>query len=113
MEKYKTILDFNNSVSTGLTPVLSSVVTAIPPFFSIILFTIFLFSAGASYFAILQTTGKKRLWHCLTGSSFFTFLLSLIILVQNTTDVTYLSGYWVGFYILMVLGSWFMLSNYK
>lgn len=113
MEKYKTILDFNNSVSAGLIPLLESVVTAVPPFFSILLFTLFIFSAGSSYYSILLTTGKKRFWHCLTGSSFLTFLLSLLILVQNTATTTYLNGYWVGFYIMMILASWFMLSNYK
>ena len=111
MQKYQTILDFNNSISTGLVPVLQSVVTAIPPFFSILLFTIFIFSAGSSYYTILLTTGKKRFWHSLTGSSFLVFLLSLLIVVQNTTSTIYLSGYWVGFYIMMILMSYCMNLN--
>ncbi len=111
MEKYKTIIDFNQSV--GIIPIFDSVVTAIPQFFSIILFVLFVFSAGSSYFIILKTTGRKRFWQSLTGSSFFMFLLSLVIAMQNTATITYLAGYWVGFYIMMVLVSWFMVTNYK
>lgn len=111
MQKYKTIRDFNNSV--GAMPVIESVVTAVPIFFSVILFFIFVLGTASCYFAISKLTGKKRFWHSATAVSFFTFVLSLIISAMNTTTTTYLNGYWVGFYILMTLVSWFMLSNYK
>ncbi len=110
MQKYKTMLDFPDS--TGVIPILNSIVTAIPPFFSIILFAIWLLGSGASYFAILKTTGKKRFWACLTSMSFVCFLLSLVIASMNNV-IEFLNGYWVGFYILMTLISWYMLSNYK
>lgn len=110
MQKYKTMLDFPDAV--GVIPLLNAIVTAIPPFFSIILFVLWLLGAGSSYYAILKTTGKKRFWACLTSMSFVVFLLSLVIASMNNV-VEYLSGYWVGFYILMTLLSWFMLSNYK
>lgn len=111
MEYYVTLRDLNETI--GIMPVLQTVVTAVPPFFTIILFLIFLLGTASSYFAVLKTTGKKRFWHCLTSMSFSTFILSLIVVVMNTETVTYLNGYWVGFYTLMTLGSWFMLSNYK
>ncbi len=110
MQKYKTMLDFPDA--TGVIPILNAIVTAIPPFFSIILFVIWLLGSGASYYAILKTTGKKRFWSCLTAMSFVCFLLSLVITSMNNV-VEYLNGYWVGFYILMTLISWYMLSNYK
>jgi hypothetical protein len=62
---------------------------------------------------ILKTTGKKRFWHSLTAMAFVTFLASLLISAMNTATTTYLSGYWVGFYILMIIASWFFLDNYK
>ena len=108
--RYKTMLDFGG---VGVVPVLSSIVTAIPPFFSILLFIIFIFGTGASYYTILKTTQKKRFWHCLTAMSFACFLLSLILAASNTATITFLNGYWVGFYILMVLTSFFMLNYYK
>lgn len=111
MDKYLTITDFPNQ--TGVMPIVSSVVTAVPVFFPMILFSVWMLGTGASYFTILKTTGKKRFWSSITSMSFVTFLFSLIIVGMNTATITYLSGYWVGFYILMTLISWFMLSNYK
>lgn len=110
MEKYQTMLDFGG---VGVVPLLSSIVTAVPIFFPLTLFLLWLTFSGASYYTILKTTGKKRFWHVLTSSSFVFFLASLIIASMNTSTITYLSGYWVGFYIMMVLASWYMLSNYK
>jgi len=110
MEKFKTMADFGG---VGFMSLFEAVVAAVPVFFSVTLFMIFFFGAGTSYFTILKTTGKKRFWHSLTAMAFVTFLLSLIIAAMNTATTTYLSGYWVGFYILMTLGSWFMLVNYK
>ena len=45
--------------------------------------------------------------------SFVTFLLSLLIASMNEASFTFLSGYWVAFYILMTLISWFILDRYK
>ena len=111
MEKYKTIIDFPNV--DGIMKVIYSVVTAIPPFFPIMLFVFWLGGAAISYFAVLQITGRKRFWHCLTAMSFSCFLLSLLLAAMNTTTIKILDGYWVGFYILMTLVSWWLLSNYK
>lgn len=110
MQQYKTMADFGG---VGIVPLLSAIVTAIPPFFSIVLFVLWLFGTGGSYFAILKTTGRKRFWHSLTAMSFVTFLMSLLIAGMNTAEITYLSGYWVGFYILMTIASFVMLDRYK
>jgi len=110
MEKFKTMADFGG---VGVIPLLSAIVTAVPVFFPVMLFAIWIFLSGASYYTILKTTGKKRFWHSLTAVSFICFLSSLLIAGMNTTALTFLSGYWVGFYILMTLASWYMLSNYK
>ncbi len=108
--RYCTMDDFGG---VGFMALFEAVVTAVPLFFPVTLFALFLFGAATSYFVILKTTAKKRFWQCITGSSFLVFLLSLTIAAMNTATTTYLSGYWVGFYIMMVVGSWFMLSNYK
>ena len=110
MQQYLTMEDFGDP---GIISLLSAVVTAIPPFFSIILFVLWIFGTASSYFVILKTTGKKRFWHSLTAISFSTFLSSLIIAAQNTTTITFLDGYWVGFYILMTIMSWVLLDRYK
>jgi len=110
MNKYKTMTDFGGD---GIIPLLSAVVTAIPQFFSIVLFVLWLFGTGGSYFAILKTTGKKRFWHSLTAFSFIMFLASLIIAAMNNATTTFLSGYWVGFYILMTIASFVLLDRYK
>jgi len=110
MEQLKTMADFGG---VGIVPLLDSVVTAVPVFFDVTLFVLWLFLSGASYFTILKTTGKKRFWHTLTSTSFIIFLASLIVAAMNHDSVTYLAGYWVGFYVLMVMASWYMLSNYK
>ena len=110
MQKYLTIGDFTEF---GIESVLKPIVTAIPPFFSITLFMIFILGTAGSYYAILKLTGKKRFWQTLTSMSFISFLLSLLIAGMNESAFTYLSGYWVGFYIMMILISFFGLSNYK
>lgn len=111
MQKYKTITDFPSS--SGVMALLGAVVTAIPHLFSIIIFIIWIFGTASSYYSILVTVGKKRFWHCLTAMSFICFLLALIIAGMNTATITFLNGYWIGFYILFILGSWLMLSSYK
>lgn len=110
MQKYLLMEDFGGQ---GIIPLLSAVVTAIPEFFSIILFVIWIFGTASSYFTILKTTGKKRFWHSLTAMSFVIFLASLLVAGQNTADITFLNGYWIGFYILMTTGSWILLDRYK
>ena len=111
MQKYKTMTEFSGE---GVIPVLKAIVTAIQDFFPVMLFVIFIFGTASSYFAILKTTGKKRFWHALTAMSFVTFLMSLLVAGMNVADeIPFLEGYWVGFYILMTLASWFMLDRYK
>ena len=110
MEKYKVATDFNG---TGLVPVMSSVATAIPQYWSFTLFILWLTINAASYFAILKLTGKKRFWHTFTSTSFVMFVVALVVSSMNTLTLTFLSGYWVGFYILMILVGWILLENYK
>jgi len=110
MQKYLTMDDFGGM---GVIPLLKAIVTSIPPFFSIILFFVWLLGTASSYYAILTLTGKKRFWHSLTAMSFATFIMSLVLASLNEADFVYLSGYWVAFYILMTVGSWFILDKYK
>lgn len=110
MEKFQTMADFGG---IGAINLLSAVITAVPQFFSVTLFVLWLFGSGSSYYIILKTTGKKRFWHSLTSMSFVCFILSLTVVAMNTATITFLDGYWVGFYILMVLTSFFLLSHYK
>ena len=109
VELYKTAIDFNG---TGLTPYAAAVETAVPGFFAIVIFCIWIFGTAGSYFAILNSSGKKRFWQSLTAMSFVSFLLSLLVAAMNSTQVTYLSGYWVGFYILMTGSSYYLLDKY-
>lgn len=108
--RYKTMLDFGG---VGVVPVLSAIVDTIPMFFPIILFVIWVFGSASSYFVILKLTGRKRFFNALTSFSFITFLLSLIIAAMNNTTTTFLSGYWVGFYIVMTIISYTLLDRYK
>ena len=110
VDKYQVMSDFGGS---GIIPLLKSIVTAVPPFFSIVLFMIWILGTASSYYSMLRLTGKKGFWHSLTAMSFTTFLLSLLIAAMNEASFTYLSGYWVGFYILMTLASFFLLDRYK
>jgi len=110
MEMYPTANDFSGS---GLIPLLSAIVSAVPRFFSVLLFVIWIFGSASSYFAILKLTGKKRFWHTLTALSFISFLASLLIAGMNNAETTFLSGYWVGFYTLMVVLSYYLLDRYK
>jgi len=110
VQLYKTMEDFGEITLLNL---FKSVVTAVPEFFPIILFFIWIFFTGASYFIILKTTGKKRFWHSLTSMSVVCFLLSLFIAAMNEADFIFINGYWVGFYILMAVASLFMLDKYK
>lgn len=110
MQKYLTMEDFGGA---GIIPLIKAIVTAIPMFFPIIIFFVWIFGTASSYYSILRLTGKKRFWHSLTAMSFVSFLMSLVLIAMNETDFTYISGYWVSFYILMVLGSYFILDRYK
>jgi hypothetical protein len=110
MQKYKTMEDFGG---IGIIPLLKAVITAIPQFLPITLFFIWILGTASSYYAILKLTGKKRFWHSLTAMSFSTFLMSLILAAMNEADFTFISGYWVAFYILMTMASYFLLDRYK
>lgn len=110
MEQFKTMADFGG---VGIVPLFKAIVTAVPVFFQVTLFALWITLTGASYYVMLKTTGKKRFWNALTAVSFVMFLLSLLIAAMNDGTTVFLQGYWVGFYILMTLVSWFMLENYK
>lgn len=111
VDKYQTLNAFSNN--TGSVGILQAVSVAVPPFFPIALFLIWLLGTASSYFAILKSTGKKRFWQSLTAMSFAMFIIALLFASMNTASVIILNGYWVGFYILMTLGSWYALSQYK
>lgn len=110
MEQYLVASDFSG---TGFVPYLSAISTAIPPFWPLTLFMLWIVINASSYFAILKLTGKKRFWHTLTAVSFVFFLLALVVSGMNTVAITFLSGYWVGFYILMTVAAWMLLEKYK
>lgn len=110
MQKYLRYTDFEGS---GLVPIMSAVTTAVPLFWPLFLFVFWLSINAASYFAILKLTGKKRFFHTFTAVSFVIFLASLSVAAMNTTTITFLSGYWVAFYILMTGAGWFLLHYYK
>ena len=110
MQKYLTMTDFSGS---GIMPILKAVVTAIPPFFPITLFFIFILGTATSYFAMLKLTGKKRFFQAITAMSFISFLSSIILVAMNDGTITFLSGYWVGFYIVVTVGAYILLEAYK
>jgi len=110
MQKYLEYTDFNG---TGLVQIMSAVTTAVPLFWPLLLFVLWIAINGASYFAILKLTGKKRFFHTFVATSFIMFLSSIIIASMNSATITFLSGYWVAFYLLMVVIGWFLLHHYK
>lgn len=107
------LLQMEDFGAITLTNMFKSIVTSVPEFFSITIFMIWIFFTASSYYVILKTTGKKRFWHSLTAMSFVSFLLALMISAMNEIDFIFLSGYWVGFYIVMTLISFYFLSQYK
>jgi len=108
---YLTGADFNG---TGMIPIMSAVTKAINPFFAILLFIVWIVLNAASYFSILKLTGRKRFFHTFTATSFVMFISSLVTASMNGVNgITFLSGYWVAFYILMTVLGWFMLDKYK
>lgn len=110
MRKFLTYTDFNGS---GIMPLQSAVVTAVPEFWPLVLFVFWIAINGASYFAILKLTSKKRFFHTLLSTTFIMFIASIIVAAQNTATITYLNGYWVAFYLLMTLIGYYLLENYK
>ena len=107
---YKTVADFpNQSIPMAMT---SSVVTAVP-FFSVTIFLLWLIGPAASFFAIRKLTGKSRYWHAVVSMSLVCFLASLSVAMMNTDTLTYINPYWIAFYILATVGSWFLLKIYK
>jgi hypothetical protein len=110
MQKYLEYTDFNG---TGLVPIMSAVSTAIPLFWALLLFVFWIAINGASYFTILKLTGKKRFFHTFVATSFVMFLASIVMSAQNTSTITFLSGYWVAWYLLMTVIGWFLLQQYK
>lgn len=111
MQKYLTAADFAGS---GLVPYMSAISTAIPPFWAIVIFFLWIVVNAASYFAILKTTRKKRFFHSFTAVSFVMFLVSLMIAAMNgINDIIFLSGYWVAFYLLWTVIGWYLLEAYK
>ena len=111
MQEYLTASDFSG---TGVVPYLSAISTAIPLFWPIDLFVLWFGINAAAYFAVFKSSGKKRFLHSFTAISFAMFLISLPIAAMNgINDIIYLSGYWVAFYLLMTVISWYLLENYK
>lgn len=111
MNLYKTISDFPDQ--SILTALIYSVVSAAPLFFPIAVFFLWVLGSGASYFAILRSTGRKRIFHVTTAFSFGCFFISLLLASMNSSSIEVLSGYWVGFYALMTALSYLGLSFYK
>lgn len=110
MQKYLEYTDFSG---TGLVPIMSAVSTAVPLFWPLLLFVFWIAINGASYFAILKLTGKKRYFHTFVATSFIMFLASTIVASMNTATIIFLSGYWIAFYLLMTVGGWLLLHYYK
>ena len=111
MQKYLTASDFSG---TGIIPYISAISTAIPYFWSITLFVLWLALNAAAYFAILKSTGKKRFLHSFTAVSFAIFLTSLPIAAMNgINSIIFLSGYWVAFYLMMTVVGWYLVDKYK
>ena len=110
MQKYLVMTDFNGS---GFVPIMSAVSTAVPSFWSLLLFVFWIVINAASYFAIAKLTGKKRYFHTFAATSFIIFLTSLVVAAQNSSTITFLEGYWVGFYILMTVIGYVLLEKYK
>lgn len=111
MDYYKTMSDFGSTPS--ILGFFQSIASAVPIFFPFVIFMFWLVGSAASYFIILKTTGRKRFFHTTTAMSFVMFIASLGLASMNTASITIMSGYWVGFYLLATLLSFYGLSQYK
>jgi hypothetical protein len=113
MEKLKTYEDFAGNGSGQVQGVFDSVVTAVPLFFPILMLLLFIGGTLIAYFAILKTTGRKRFWESATAMSFLTFILSGVVYMMNRNELTYLSAYWVIFYLVLTVILFLVMNNYK
>ena len=111
VELYKTLTDFP-SESAGV-QLIYAVVSAFPKFFAVFLFLFWIFMTGSGYFISLKTTGLRRYWQFSTAISFVCFIFSLFLISMNASEVVVLSPYWVAFYILTTIGSYYGLRQYK
>lgn len=107
MEKLTLASDFTGE---GLIPYIYAISQATNgTFFQIMLIFLFLVITGASYYAIYSTTGNRLFWECITASGFVCFILSILLFMLNTVNITVISIYWIIFYILIIVaGFWFM-----
>lgn len=111
MQLYKTISDFPDQ--SIIMAFIYSIASAAPLFFPIALFIIWISGMGASYFAILRSTGRRRFFQVATAFSFAIFTISLYFVSLNSATIEVMSGYWVAFYVLMTALSYLGLSFYK
>jgi hypothetical protein len=86
--------------TTGLVGITDTIVQAVPPFFPILIFVIWLLGSLVIYYSNIKTTNEKNLKNGLLAMSFVCFLLSLFISSLNTQEIIYLPFYWIIFYIV-------------
>lgn len=111
MTYYKTMADL--STTPTFLSFFQSITLAVSVFFPLLIFMFWLLGSASSYYVILKTTGKKRFFHVLTSLSFVMFIVSLLLASMNTAEITIMSGYWVAFYIVSTILSWYGLTQYK
>ena len=88
--------------STGLIGITDTVVNAVPSFFPILIFIIWILGTLIIYVSNMKASNEKNIKGSLLAMSFVCFILSLIISSLNTTTITYLSYYWIIFYIVAI-----------
>ena len=105
MALYKEAADFttdNFAVGT-----LKSVVSAVPFSFDLTLFLIWVFFTAGCFVMIQKTTGQRKYLFVLMAVNFLVFLSSIMLVLMNSAEFQFLSPYWVAFYLMMsVLSYW-------
>lgn len=90
------------NVSEGLMGMIETVVLAVPPFFPIIIFVIWLIGSLIIYNNNIKATNEKNIKNSLLTMGFVAFISTLILTSLNTETITYMPYYWIIFYILII-----------
>ena len=99
MDLHLTASNFTNS--TGVIPYTDAIVASINDFFGLFFFLLWIIGVIIIYTSELKTTNAKKLFESLTAISLFCLIICLFGITANTATLTYVSPYWIFFYILM------------
>lgn len=91
-----------SNISEGFLGMIDTVVMAVPPFFPIIIFVIWLIGSLIIYTNNIKSTNEKNIKNPLLAMAFVAFLSTLALTSLNRETIIYMPYYWIIFYILII-----------